>query len=58
MSRLWLSIDRLEPKQFSFNSPAGACSACDGLGMENNFDPERLIVDPLLSMRRRHCWMG
>ncbi len=44
------SIDRLEPKQFSFNSPAGACSACDGLGMENNFDPERLIADPLLSL--------
>tara|TARA_X000000950_G_scaffold215858_1_gene259786 strand:- start:2759 stop:5560 length:2802 start_codon:yes stop_codon:yes gene_type:complete len=44
------SIDRLEPKQFSFNSPAGACKACDGLGMENHFDPERLIIDPSLSL--------
>ena len=29
------SISELEPKLFSFNSPAGACVACDGLGVEN-----------------------
>ena len=44
------SIDRLEPKQFSFNSPVGACGTCDGLGMENHFDEERLIVDPMMSL--------
>ncbi len=44
------SIDRLEPKQFSFNSPIGACQTCDGLGTESHFDPDRLIIDPLLSL--------
>ena len=44
------SIDRLEPKLFSFNSPFGACSTCDGLGVENHFDESRLIVDSNMSL--------
>ena len=44
------SIDKLEPKIFSFNSPFGACDTCDGLGMENHFDEARLIVDPMMSL--------
>ncbi|NBS13091.1 MAG: excinuclease ABC subunit UvrA, partial [Gammaproteobacteria bacterium] len=44
------SIPSLEPRLFSFNSPFGACSTCDGLGVHQFFDPERLIVDPELSL--------
>lgn len=39
-------IDELEPRLFSFNSPYGACSTCDGLGVKVDFDPERIIPDP------------
>ncbi|WP_128896813.1 excinuclease ABC subunit UvrA [Longirhabdus pacifica] len=39
------SIDELAPRMFSFNSPFGACSACDGLGMKMVVDPELLIPD-------------
>ena len=44
------SIASLEPRLFSFNSPFGACSTCDGLGVHQFFDIERLIVDPELSL--------
>ena len=44
------SIPSLEPRLFSFNSPFGACQTCDGLGMRQFFDPDRLIVDPELSL--------
>ncbi|MES9845397.1 MAG: excinuclease ABC subunit UvrA [Candidatus Sedimenticola sp. 6PFRAG5] len=44
------SIDELEPRIFSFNNPAGACPTCDGLGMEQFFDPQRVIVQPQLSL--------
>ncbi|MES9868977.1 MAG: excinuclease ABC subunit UvrA, partial [Sedimenticola sp.] len=44
------SIDELEPRIFSFNNPAGACPTCDGLGMEQFFDPERVILQPQLSL--------
>ncbi|AKE41127.1 excinuclease ABC subunit UvrA [Corynebacterium kutscheri] len=41
-----LSIDELEPRTFSFNSPYGACPACDGLGTRTEVDVELLIPDP------------
>jgi excinuclease ABC subunit A len=44
------SITELEPRQFSFNSPQGACSVCDGLGVKQFMDPELLIVDDNLSL--------
>ena len=44
------SIKQLEPRQFSFNSPQGACSVCDGLGVKQFMDPELLIVDENLSL--------
>jgi len=37
------AVDTLEPKMFSFNNPAGACSSCDGLGIKTFFDPNRLV---------------
>ena len=45
------SISELEPKLFSFNSPAGACSACDGLGVSEYFDPHKIIVNQELSLK-------
>ena len=45
------SIGELEPKLFSFNSPAGACSACDGLGVSEYFDPHKIIVNQELSLK-------
>ncbi|MEK6771270.1 MAG: excinuclease ABC subunit UvrA [Pseudomonadota bacterium] len=44
------SLAELEPRIFSFNNPAGACPTCDGLGMKPFFDPERVIIDPSLSL--------
>ncbi len=44
------SLSELEPRLFSFNNPAGACPTCDGLGMKQYFDPERLISDKDLSL--------
>ncbi|MBT8061452.1 MAG: excinuclease ABC subunit UvrA, partial [Gammaproteobacteria bacterium] len=44
------SISELEPRLFSFNNPAGACSSCDGLGMKQYFDEQRIVVDPALSL--------
>jgi excinuclease ABC subunit A len=44
------SIDELEPRLFSFNNPAGACSGCDGLGVKQFFDEERLILFPDASL--------
>jgi excinuclease ABC subunit A len=39
------TIDELEPRSFSFNSPHGACPECTGLGVRLEFDPERIIPD-------------
>jgi len=39
------SIEEIEPRLFSFNSPHGACPACDGLGVETFFDPHLVIPD-------------
>ena len=44
------SIAELEPRLFSFNSPSGACPGCDGLGVEQFFDPERVITNPQSSL--------
>lgn len=44
------SISELEPKLFSFNSPAGACTSCDGLGLKQFFDESRIITDEALSL--------
>ncbi len=44
------SVPTLEPRMFSFNNPAGACPACDGLGTQEFFDPERVVVHPHLSL--------
>ena len=46
------SIPELEPKLFSFNSPAGACPTCDGLGVDEFFDIDKIIVNPELSLRK------
>jgi excinuclease ABC subunit A len=44
------SIQALEPRMFSFNNPAGACPSCDGLGVKQFFDPERVVTNPDLSL--------
>ena len=44
------SISELEPRLFSFNSPVGACPACDGLGVQEFFDPARVVAFPSLSL--------
>mgnify|MGYP000264630370 FL=1 len=44
------SIAELEPRMFSFNNPAGACPTCDGLGVQQFFDPDKLISHPELSL--------
>jgi excinuclease ABC subunit A len=44
------SLRELEPRLFSFNNPAGACPACDGLGVKQFFDPARVVVHPELSL--------
>ncbi len=45
------SLAELEPRMFSFNNPAGACPACDGLGLRQFFDETKLI-DPQLTLRQ------
>jgi excinuclease ABC subunit A len=44
------SISELEPRLFSFNSPMGACTSCDGLGVQEFFDPARVVAFPSLSL--------
>ena len=46
------SLSELEPRLFSFNNPVGACPACDGLGVKQFFDPERVVAHPHLSLAR------
>ncbi len=43
------SVTELEPRLFSFNNPIGACPTCDGLGIEEFFDPELIVNAPQLS---------
>ncbi len=45
-----ISYEELEPRTFSFNSPYGACPACEGLGARMGFDPELVLPDPSLSL--------
>jgi excinuclease ABC subunit A len=40
-----ISVPQLEPRSFSFNSPYGACPACNGLGSKYDFDPSKIISD-------------
>ena len=44
------SLNELEPRIFSFNNPAGACPDCDGLGIEQFFDPARVVQHEELSL--------
>jgi len=44
------AIAELEPRLFSFNAPQGACPACEGLGTQTFFDPERVVAFPSLSL--------
>ncbi|MEY6431874.1 excinuclease ABC subunit UvrA [Thioalkalicoccus limnaeus] len=44
------SLPELEPRLFSFNNPAGACPTCDGLGVEQFFDPAKVLLHPELSL--------
>ena len=44
------SLAELEPRLFSFNSPMGACPACDGIGQREVFDPARVVAFPSLSL--------
>ena len=44
------SISELEPRMFSFNNPAGACPECDGLGVEQYFNPELVVADGDLNL--------
>ncbi|MFZ2207235.1 MAG: excinuclease ABC subunit UvrA [Porticoccaceae bacterium] len=44
------SLDELEPRVFSFNNPSGACPTCDGLGVRQFFDLDRVIQHPEASI--------
>jgi excinuclease ABC subunit A len=47
-----ISLPELQPRLFSFNSPFGACPECSGLGVTLEFDPDLVIPDPSLSIRK------
>ena len=47
------SLGDLQPRLFSFNSPYGACTSCDGLGMTQEFDKNLIMPDPSLSFNQR-----
>ena len=44
------SLTELEPRLFSFNNPVGACPSCDGLGVKDIFDEEKVVANPSLSL--------
>ena len=46
------TIEEIEPRLFSFNNPFGACSACDGLGVELQFEAELVVPDEKLSLAK------
>ncbi len=58
------SLNELEPRLFSFNNPAGACTECDGIGHIQFLDPSRVVASPSLSLPggairgwdRRNAW--
>ncbi len=45
------TIEEIEPRLFSFNSPHGACTTCDGLGLTSYFDEDMVVPDKSLSLR-------
>ena len=45
-----ISLEELSPRMFSFNTPYGACPACDGLGIQMLIDPELIVPDDSLSI--------
>ena len=49
------SIDELNPRDFSFNAPYGACPDCMGIGSKREVDPELIIPDPSLSLGEGAC---
>jgi excinuclease ABC subunit A len=48
--RCGFAVPLLEPRLFSFNNPSGACPTCDGLGVQEFFDPDRVVTHPHLSL--------
>ena len=44
------TVPKIEPRLFSFNAPVGACSACDGLGIQLNISPDLVVPDPTKSI--------
>jgi excinuclease ABC subunit A len=55
-----IQYGEVTPASFSFNSPHGACSECDGLGTRSMFDPDLLVPDPTLTLREGavSVWAG
>lgn len=51
--RCGFSIPEIQTRLFSFNNPYGACSSCSGLGIKQNFDPEKILPDETLSCLER-----
>lgn len=49
-SQCGYSIAELEPRMFSFNNPIGACNKCDGLGVIQYFDQEKMVQEPDMSI--------
>ena len=52
------ALEELEPRLFSFNSPMGACPTCDGLGISEDFDPDKVVPFPSISLANSaiHGW--
>lgn len=48
--RCGFSFEELQPRQFSFNSPYGACPQCSGLGVKKEIDPELVVANPDLTL--------
>ena len=46
-----ISIEEIEPRLFSFNSPFGACPDCNGLGIKNEVDPDLVVKDKNKTLR-------
>ena len=46
------TIEEIEPRLFSFNAPQGACSTCDGLGEKQLFDPQLVVPNEALSLKK------
>ncbi len=53
-----ISYEEIEPRAFSFNSPYGACTECDGIGTQMKIDPDLIIPNPNLSIAEGAiaCW--